>query len=274
MKNLSDYNIKIMSNNPKDIFVLFSLLNTIGYNDENSDGGMSPMRKRIREQLSAANWQENYPQYGSLLKKYHPGQLILAVLKEDGTIKQTNIQKAIARCKNDQLIKKLWRQYGPVQKKECGEILPIFKEEVRALIGFVGSAPKNIHTLTVMANPLDAYWRGYGLVVKGIGYIIVGPGSKREKRNVIRHELMHVLAPEITIPWGLIEHPGNAALTKMGYGTKSILNREYVVRALHVLYEIEVLKKDRKKAIAEEPKFPKIEAVVEFLEMKIKRRPL
>jgi len=274
MKKRNNYKIKIKHGNIKVVFFLFVLLNAIGYSDENNDKGMSPIRKRIRKQLSVIEWKKRYPQSEDLLEKNHPGSLLLSLLKGERKAKRTNIQKLINLCENNQLIKKLWRQYGSDQKKEYKEILPIFKEEVQALIDFVGSVPKNIHTLTLTVNPLDAYWRGYGLTVKGIGHIIIGPGSNQAKRNVIRHELIHILAPKIIIPHGLIEHPRNAVLEKMGYGTKTILNREYVVRALHILYEIKALEKDRKQAISEESEFPKIEAVVDFVETKIKRRPL
>lgn len=266
--------IKIGYKNAEDIFVLFALLNAIGYDDENNDKGMHPMRKRVRKQLSAIDWKEKYPQCRNMVEKYHPGWLLLGVLERDEAVKQTKIQKMLEQVENNPLIKKIWNEYKADQQKECENLFPIFKEEINSLIDFVGSVSSTIHTLTVIANPLDAYWRGYGFKVKGTGYIIIGPGNKQQGRNVIRHELMHILAPKITIPQNILEHPKNKALAEMGYGTKSILNREYVVRAVQIAYEVEILKKDLRQALLEEAGFPKIKEVVEFIQMKIKRRPL
>lgn len=270
MNKQSGGEIKIGCKNTKDVFVLFALLNAIEYDDENNDKGMSSMRKRVRKQLSETDWKEKYPQCRNLVEEYHPGWLLLDILKRGETARQTKTQKMLEQIENDPLMKKLWNEYKSDQKKECENLLPIFKEEVLSLIDFVGSAPKNIHTLTVIANSLDAYWRGYGLEVKETGYIVIGPGNKRQSRNVIRHELMHILAPKITIPQNILEHPKNKALAEMGYGTKSILNREYVVRALQIAYEAEILKKDPRQALLEESEFPKIKEAVEFVKMRIK----
>jgi len=269
MQKKSKCDIKIKQNNAKNIFALFCLLNAIGYDDENNDKGMSPLRKKIRKQLSIIDWKVKYPKCKDLLNKYHPGWILFDILKKGSVAKQTRIQRILEECGRDPLIKKMWNQYGATQEKEGKEILAIFKKEAQLFMDFVGSAPKNIHTLTVIANPLDAYWRGYGLEVKGVGYIVVGPGNKQEKRNVIRHELIHILAPKITIPQGLLIYSKNSALAKMGYGTKSILNREYVVRALQIAYETEVLKKDFEQALLEESEFPKIKEAVEFVKGKI-----
>ena len=266
--------IKIGYKNAEDIFVLFALLNAIGYDDENNDKGMYPMRKRVRKQLSAVDWKEKYPQCKNLLKEYHPGWLLLDALKKRETAKPPKIQKVLEQIKNDLLMRKLWNEYKSDQKRECEEMLPIFKEEISSIVDFIGVMPKNINTLALAINPLDVYWRGYGLAVKETGYIIIGPGNKQQKRNVMRHELMHILAPKIAIPQNILEHPKNKVLAKMGYSTKSVLNREYVVRAVQIAYEVEILKKDLEQALLEEPEFPKIKEAVEFVQMKIKRRPL
>lgn len=270
MSKRSSGTIKIGYKNAKDIFALFALLNATGYNDENNDKGMSPMRKRVRRQLSAIDWRAKYPQCRNLVEEYHQGWLLFDTLKRNEVAKPTKIKKVLEHIENDLLIKKAWNECKADQKKECEDLLPIFKEEITSLIDFVGFAPKNIQTLTVIANPLDAYWRGYGLEEKGTGYIVVGPGNKQQSRNVMRHELMHILAPKITIPQNILEHPKNKILAEMGYSTKSILNREYVVRALQIAYEVEVLKKDLEQALLEEAEFPKIKEVVEFVKMRIK----
>lgn len=265
--------IKIGYKNAEDIFVLFALLNAIGYDDENNDKGMHPMRKRVRKQLSAIDWKEKYPQCKNLLEEYHPGWLLLNILKKKETAKPTKTQKILEQVKKDPLMRKLWNEYKSDQKGEYKETFSVFKEEISSIVNFIGLMPKNIHTLALAINPLDAYWRGYGLVVKETGYIVIGSGNKQQKRNVIRHELMHILAPTIKIPSELLMHPKNKSLSAIGYGTKSILNRECVVRALQIVYEVEVLKKDLEQALSEEAEFSTIREVVEFVRMKIKRRP-
>jgi hypothetical protein len=104
-----------------------------------------------------------------------------------------------------------------------------------------------------------------------IDYVIVGPGAEKNQGELIRHELMHLLAPSFHLPQKVVT-PRLSATTFSYIGYK-VQNRECVIRALNLIYQKEVLKTNIKSLIAREKKsFPYIEKANTLLEGKLKKR--
>ncbi len=258
-------NLKIQYKFSKDIFVLFCALNAFGYDDENNENGMHPLRKEIRKTLLRSDFPQKYPNMKKILYSRHQFWFLKDLFKNPP--KKITIFK---RFSKDTAIKKLWPKFKKIQLKESKKIFPLFKEQTIGLIKFINNSNLNIKKIILIFNPLDAYWRGYGLKINKTGYVIAGPGAAE---NLLRHELLHILAPNFKIPSKIImAGRKNKALISMGYGSKKALNNEYIVRALNLLYESDALKKDISKKIKKEQiNFPEIQKVINIIKIKLKK---
>lgn len=190
---MKNFNIKIECKNQKDVFILFSALNSMGYNDENNNQGMHPIRRKVRNYLLACNWSKEYPELNKIIKKHHPAQLLIKILQR---LSISDFKK----FSKEPLIQKLWTKFKNSQEKETKKIFPLFQREVVYLIRFINKKPSDVKKLVLIINLLDAYWRGYGFKIAETGYVIVGPGADKNQGELIRHELLHLLAPTLRLP--------------------------------------------------------------------------
>lgn len=264
---------KLEVRNPRDVFMLFSALNAMGYNDENNTKGMTPVRKKIRNVLLECDWNEKYPKLKKAFKTYHPWHLLNAILAKPKKIKKTSTLDGfildLRKFSKEPLVRKLWKDFKIYQTKETKKLFPLFEKETARLIAFINHAPKRIKKIVFITNPLDAYWRGYEFGIGGIGYIMVGPGAKKDHCELIRHELLHLLAPMFQIPRRITSGRHHKRLAALGYGNLGVINREYVIRSLNLLYESAVLKRNIFKAIKHEEKnFPHIRETLAFMKTK------
>jgi len=279
--------IRIKSIASKDIFVLFSALNALGYDDENNKQGMHPVRLKIRKKLLKYDWNKKYPYLKNVFQKYHQGALLIDILSKpiktykviskitSKTPRRTIYQSSIKRFSQEPLIEKLWEEFKNAQLKENKRILPLFKKHVNGLIKFVNGYPLNVTKIILIVNPMDAYWRGYGPKIGKLGYVVVGPGADRNDVQVLHHELLHILAPRFRILKQIIENimyksAIRKSLNRIGYSTKKIISREYIVRALNLLYTKEILKRNIS-YLKEKKDFPKIDEVIKIVKMKLKK---
>jgi len=281
-------NLKIGYQSSKDVFVLFCALNAMGYDYENNKDGMHPIRLKIRKKLLKYNWAKKYPHLKNIFQKYHQGVLLIYTLpKPIKTYKiiwkitaktplRTIYQSSIKRFSQEPLIEKLWGEFKNVQLKENKKIFPLFKKHASGLIKFINMRhPLDVNKIILIVNPLDACWRGYGPKIGKVGYVVVGPDADRNDVQVLHHELLHILAPRFKIPKQIIENiirksATRKSLNRIGYSTKKIISREYIVRALNLLYAKEVLKKDISLS-KEKDNFPRIEEVIKIVKNKLKR---
>lgn len=262
---MRNFDIKIEYKNSKDVFILFSALNLMEYDDENNSQGMHPIRKKVRDYLLARNWNKEYPVLNKTIKRHHPAQLLIKIIQHILISDFKNFSK-------EPLIKKLWTKFKNSQEKEAKKTFPLFKKEVINLRKFIDSKKtSDIKKIVLIINLLDTYWRGYGFKINKIGYVIVGPGADKNNGELLRHELLHILAPNFHLPKKVIlstKLPVNA-----GYNNKKIIEREYVVRGLNLLYEEEILKNELSKIIKREQKeFPAIKEVLDILKEKLKKK--
>ncbi len=266
---------KLKAISSREVFTLFSALNVMGYDDENNTKGMTPERKKIRKVLAGYDWGKKYPQLKRATEKNHPWHLLNAVLAEPREVKKAyalgGFISDLRRFSKEPLARELWRTFRIHQAKEAENLLPLFRKETSRLMAFISRPPKGIKKIVLIANPLDAYWRGYEFKIGRTGYIVAGPCvTERQTELLVRHELLHLLAPALRLPrWIIAGQHRNKSLVAMGYGVPSIVNREYVVRSLNLLYESTVLKMDISKAIKREKKeFPHIKEALALIRAK------
>ena len=178
----------------------------------------------------------------------------------------------LKRFSQEKVVKSEWNGLKIYLERETKKITPLFKREVNCLVAFLGTPQKQLTKIILITNPLDAYWRGYSFNIKGVGYLIVGPGAKRKEGRLIRHELLHLIAPAIQIPRKITTDQSHKHLIAEGYGGRQAVNNEYVVRSLNLLYERGVIKKNISQAIKhEESNFPHIRKVMQIAMTKLKR---
>ncbi len=257
---------KLETRNSREIFMLFSAMNLMGYNEENNPRGMSDERKRVRNVLRAYDWRNKYPRLASVIKKHHPWYLVRWILLKDKRLSD------LERFAQEKDVQKQWNELKIRFKQKTKKIATIFERETNRLITFIGTPPKQLKKIILIVNPLDAYWRGYAFNIKGTGYIIVGPEAEKNGGRLIRHELLHLFTPTIQISKNIIVDQRHRRLIAQGYGSNSAIKNEYVVRSLNLLYQRGILKKNISQAIKnEENDFPHIRKVMQIIMVKLKR---
>lgn len=260
--------------NHRDVFALFAAMNAMGYNDENRREGMSEIRNRVRGTLGRNGWGRRYPLLKQIIKKHHPWYLLSAILSLQKQSPFSNkLILQLNRFFNEPKAQESWQIYEIFQTKEVKKLTPLFKHEFARLSAFLG-VPVKIKRAIFIINYLDAFWRGYSLKMGSTVYVIVGPGAEKNSCELMRHEILHVLAPQIRLPVRLIAPASHRNAAALGYRSSSGINREYAVRGFNLLYESKILHKDISKAIKNEEKlFPFIEEVLTLIQAKQKGRP-
>lgn len=258
---------KIKENKSKDIFALFVALNVVGYDDENNPKGMSPERKRLRKTLSKyrEEWIEKYPRLYETVIKYHP----YILLKSPPNYFRENLKL----FSNESAVKEFWKLYSDSMDKESKAISALIKKEVGELAKLLCNHLNRIEKVEFTVNLLDAHWRGYSFKIGNIAHIILGPGATDNNSELIRHELLHSLIPNWSLPANITEISANKRAETLGYGNKSALNNEYLVHSINLIYRGEVLRENMEINIKElENTFPNISQAIKFVKSKIKKR--
>ncbi len=202
------------------LFTLMAALNAAGYNDENNEKGMSPVRQRVRSQLAARN-------IPSLLRlrlyfRAHPSQYVAWVLQRgepplfgravtqwsiDGVpaFAFWGLDSALADFYREADIASLWREVEPDYAREIARERPIVNPAVDAAFDYVRVKKEDTAPIIVLPNLMDAYWRGYGPKVGDTSYIVLGP-SDTPNPSLIQHEALHpIVNPLVAANLDVIE---------------------------------------------------------------------
>lgn len=267
---------KLVAGNPQIVFLLFVALNAMGYDEENNSQGMSTARRKVRGVVAGRNWGGKYPSLKRAIKTYGPWRLLRTIFAHHKHVRKipalSNFSTDLGKLSREPSIQKLWEFVKAHQAEETKKLFPLFERETARLVAFIGRAPRGIGKIVLIANPLDAYWRGYGLTIGKIGYIVVGPGAEKGSGELIRHELLHILAPSLRFPVLTATGKNYRQLAAMGYGNPRIVEREYVVRGLNLLYRAAMLKRDISDAVRREQKhFPRIREAMSLIRAKIEK---
>jgi hypothetical protein len=253
------------------IFILFAALNAFGYNDENNDRGMLPIRKIFRKRLFKQNFDIKYPHLKKNLNRHHPWYFLNVMFLNSKNSKRTLFQKDVLsdlrKFSREPIIQELWKVLKTYHVKEFKKLFPLFRKETNGLTTFVKRPFGKIEKIILIINPLDAFWRGYAYSAQRIGYIVVGPDAQKNQGELIRHELLHVIFHSLRLPRQITSTRHHKHLVEKGYGSQRVINNEYIVCALDILYMSSVLKKDVSKIIeVKEKDFPNIRKAIQFME--------
>lgn len=270
MNDAKKHRLSISTENNFAVFVLFTALNALGYDDENNPRGMTPIRKIIRRTLLKKHLRQDFPVLEKYFKEYHQYTLLEIVLRRSARNQhQALFANELKKFGKKSIVKKLWTLYKSKQNQISKKTFVIFKTETQNLIKFIGQKPKSIDNIILMTTSLDAYWRGYAIKINRNAYIVVGPGAEDNNKSLIKHELLHILTPKWHLPKSIMKNDGRKRLSALGYGTAEAIQNEYIVRGLSLLYESEIFKKDISKQIKRERlNFPKIEESIKYLKKK------
>jgi len=255
--------------NPQGVFLIFSALNAFGYDDENNPKGMSLARKKTRAVFKGYRWTKTYPILQKTILRYNPYYLLTAFFKKP---EQKAISALLANFLTDlqvftkeQAIQRAWKICQSAYAKEEKKMFPIFLKEATGLCQFIGSPPR-LKKILLITNPLDAYWRGYAFRINQTGYIVVGPDTRQNGGELVRHELLHILAPPLRIPRQFTKIQEHQRAAAAGYNTSTIINREYVIRGINLLYKKQILKQNIANEIHHEEKdFPYIRNILRIM---------
>jgi hypothetical protein len=259
--------------NNRDVFALFAAMNAMGYSDENRREGMSPIRRRARKILGQHEYEKSYPQLKHFFETHHPWGLLNSLFSSREQASSNNTLKLyLGKFFDEPTVRKFWQTYKTFQTKEVTKLFPLFKRELVQVIMFLGK-PIKIKKVVFIINYLDAFWRGYSLKIGNTFYVIVGPGAKKNKCELIRHEILHALVPHIRLPVRFTAPAIHQNAVKIGYQNSSVINQEYIVRSFNLLYESRILHKNISKAIRNERKmFPFIEKILALIQSRQKDR--
>lgn len=252
----------------RDVFALFVALNSLGYNEENNSLGMTPTRQKIRLVFQRDVLEERYPTLIRAIRKNHPWQLLYKILTVTPLYPSRGFVVDIRRFSCEPKIKRAWKDTKAAHLQEAQKAALAFKHELLWLTMFLNREPRRFKKMILVVNPLDAYWRGYALKIKSTGYVITGPGATDNNNELIRHELLHLLAPFFRLPKDFVAHRSSS--DNSCYTGYKVVNRECVICALSLLYQRYVFNKNINLILRRKRKeFPFIEKAVEYLEKKI-----
>ncbi len=256
----------------KEIFYLFSALNSAGYDIENSPKGMHSLREIIRCEV------ENKTDKYSLLKKYfsrrHQGQFVQWVLhkkynprdleyvyskkdldffnKFDREFRKfiSNEKKGLPWLKT----KEVYLSEKKAREKKIIKELNGLTEKLNLDFNKIG-----LSKIIVVPNFLDAYGWGYGIKVNEIAFIIYGP-LKNEDLRLISHEFFHIIINPVISKNKLFQREIKKYLKSDqvkkkfktgGYPNWLVLIEEHLVRAFNIK-TMDLDKKEKEKLLEQE----------------------
>ncbi|MGE5139382.1 MAG: DUF4932 domain-containing protein [Rudaea sp.] len=238
------------------LFTLMAALNAAGYDDENNEEGMYPLRQEVRARLAA----RNIPTVARLRLYFqaHPSQYVAWILQRgeppafDRTIAGWFVEGmpafaffgldgALRDFYREADIASLWRESEPGYEAEVARYQPLASGAVQQMLDYARLKQPPTGQIIVLPNLLDAYWRGYGPRVGSISYVVLGP-SDEPNLSLIQHEALHpIINSSVQANAGVIR-PAQAerlyaackSRVSPSYGVWETILDESIIRAVSV----------------------------------------
>ncbi len=260
----------------KDIFWLFTILNLIGYDDENNPAGMHPLRKKVRDTLKrtikadgclkkakgllSKRHQSQFIEW-LLRKKYIPGELVNIYPKKELTF--FNEFNKVFQGFTIHLEEKNIFPWLEVKKfffQEKENYLPRIIQNLNKLMEFLNVDFRilALNKVFLIPNFLDAYERGYGPKIGQTSFVIYGP-FRELNFWTIRHEFLHSIVNHLILDDKLMSKKRiqcSKAINKFrqtNYNSEGIIIVEYLIRSLNIKYE-DISLQEKKKLLEQEKK--------------------
>lgn len=241
----------------KEIFYLFSFLNSAGYDEENNPRGMHPLRKSIRRRLKNTLKINHYSSLKYLLSKKHQGQFVMWLLwKKYGARESFNaflkqdlaffrkFGRLFQRFVDAEEKNLLWSEAKKIYSKDKKNRYKKIVKELNSLMKVlnVDFSILNLNKINIIPNFLDAYNRGYGPKIGKTAFIIYGP-LKNGNFGLIRHEFLHSVVNPLIVNNNIFVKKTEKFLKcrsistrfkKIGYSNWPVIIEEHLVRAIDI----------------------------------------
>lgn len=203
------------------IFTLMAALNASGYDDENNEQGMHPVRQAVRAALAAKPLSTRLWLHTQLCRRLHESKCIEWILQRgapptfaravDGwwvdvpAFLFAGFATALQDFYGEADIATLWREYKPAYEAEAARYQEHLDPALQTVYRYLGVAPAADAYVVMAPDLLNAYWRGYGPQIGPISYIISGPALDPNV-GLLQHEVMHpIMNPLVDANLGVIE---------------------------------------------------------------------
>lgn len=241
------------------LFTLFAALNAAGYDEENNEQGMSPVRQQVRADLAGKSLSSlaGLQPYFSVCRLIHISQCATWMLQRgpapdfaravDGwwlsapAFPFLGFDRRLRAFYLEADIAGLWHKYRPAYEAEVARYQTLATPAIERVFAYLKIERPAADSVRVLPNLLDAYWRGYGPRVDRLAYIVMGP-AVHPNIGLIQHEAMHPLLNDVIDEHlSVIDHDQAdrlfAALkprVSAGYQTWPSIVHENVIRAVEV----------------------------------------
>jgi hypothetical protein len=241
------------------LFTLMAALNAAGYDDENNEAGMHPVRLAVRAELARKTLRslDRLRLHLRICRLIHESQCIHWLLQRGGppdfarqadgwwvkapALLFLGMDDALADFYVEAGIGALWQRYQPDYDAEIARYQALLEPSLQATLAYLRLSPPAASRVVMLPNLLDAYWRGYGPAVGETSYIVSGP-AEQPNVGLVQHEFMHpLLNPLVDANLDAIE-PAQArrlfdrlkGQVARGYQSWEGILHESVIRAVEV----------------------------------------
>jgi hypothetical protein len=190
------------------LFTFMAALNAAGYDDENNELGMHPVRQAVRAALAG----KDLPSLArlrprlQLCRLVHESQCVHWLLQRNGppdfsrqaegwwlnlpAFLFLGMDGALSDFYTEAGIASLWQTFRPDYEAEAARYQNLIDPNLQVTLAYLRQAAPTTSRVIMLPNLLDAFWRGYGLAVGETSYIVSGP-AETPNIGLVRHEFMH-----------------------------------------------------------------------------------
>jgi len=245
------------------IFLLFTVLNIFGYDDENNKNGMNKTRIYIRKLLKSD--QAIPVELKNYLDKNETWRLSWRILHFSAPPRIKIESKDwytkflpkddlefiffLKKFYHNNKLWKIWKIANPSYTNEINKLKNKLGIEYKNLLRWIPAESYPFETVIIIPNLLDAHWRGFSPLIKKTLYIVMGPSGNKSISKLFRHELLHGIFSKnnkdkfvqmVLTKVGLNENADNPENHK---------KTEYLVKKIEKLYQNRLRKKRINEAI-------------------------
>jgi hypothetical protein len=190
------------------LFTFMAALNAAGYDDENNELGMHPVRQAVRAELAGKNLASlaRLRPHLQMCRLIHESQCIHWLLQRGGPpdfSRQSagwwldlpgflflGMDGALSDFYAEAGIATLWHTYRPEYVAEIVRYQDLLGPSLKVTLAYLRLDAPTSGRVVMLPNLLDSYWRGYGQAVGETSYILSGP-AETPNISLVQHEFMH-----------------------------------------------------------------------------------
>jgi hypothetical protein len=241
------------------LFTLMAALNAAGYDEENNEQGMHPVRQAVRAALAGQDLSslDRLRPRLRLCRLIHASQCVHWLLQRGGPpdfdrqaegwwldvpgFLFLGLDAALRDFYLEADIAGLWQAHKPAYQAEIGRYQELLAPSLQLTLDYLRVSAPTTSKVVMLPNLLDSYWRGYGPAVGDTSYIVSGP-AETPNIGLLQHEFMHpIINPLVDANLEAVA-PGQArrlfaqlrGQVADGYQNWQAILHESVIRAVEV----------------------------------------